>query len=134
MSDFHPTDLSVDLLATLETAVYVWEFEDDADPTRLRLVYANPATATMTGTPVHVLLGRTLAENFPRADGDQRARDLAEVALGGPARDLGDTVYVGEGGDRPTRIRYVPLPERGSPSCVARSRASATPRPRPCRS
>jgi PAS domain S-box-containing protein len=71
----------------------VWELEDPADPAGMRLVYSNPAAEAATGLPVEGILGRTMREVLPGTVETQFPAVLAEVALGGESRNLGDVAY-----------------------------------------
>ena len=105
--------LFADVMEAIEIAVYVWELEDVDDPAGMRLIYANPTTAVVTGVPTEQLVGRTMRESFPRSDEHARLGVYREVALGGAARDLGDVVYEdARVGRRTFAVRIFPLPNR----------------------
>ena len=64
----------------------------------------------MTGIPVAELQGRPMRELFPASEGHARMAAYAEVAQGGPARDMGDVVYSDDRmGDRTFAVRLFPL-------------------------
>ena len=81
--------LSDDVLAAVHVGLIVWELEDPADPTGMRLVYSNPAAEAATGLPVEGILGRTMREVLPGTVETQFPAALAEVerlVAGGTAR------------------------------------------------
>jgi nitrogen-specific signal transduction histidine kinase len=100
----------VDVLGGLRVGIYVWEMAEDDRPASMRLVYANPASAMATGVAVESVVGRTMREAFPESE---TAAAVAEVALGGEGRDLGDVVYRDERvSERTFSVRVFPLPGR----------------------
>ena len=105
--------LSDDVLDGVHVGLIVWELVDVADPAGMRLVYSNPAAEAATGLPVAGILGRTMREVLPGTVETQFPSILAEVALGGEARDLADVVCGDERiSERTFSARLFPLPDR----------------------
>ena len=66
----------------------------------MRLLYATPASRGLTLREADDVIGLTLREVFPGADRYPQIQQYAEVALGAPARDMGD-VTIPHGPDGP---------------------------------
>ncbi|MBI3983069.1 MAG: PAS domain-containing protein [Gemmatimonadetes bacterium] len=108
-----PADVYQRVFESLPHGLKVWRLEDPADPGSLRLIASNAAAAEATGVPLDQVMGRTMAEAFPQAVPLGIAAQLAEVALSGKARDLGEVPY----GDARMRegvfaVFAFPLPDR----------------------
>ena len=109
--DEHQAGLFADFVTSIESAMYVLELGDPDELEQMRLVAANPATAAMWNVPVDGLVGRTLREALPGFRDGGRLAVYAEVARGGPPRDLGDVVYGAPDSGAPTfAVRAFPLP------------------------
>ncbi len=82
-----------DLFTNLHIGIKVWRLEDVDDAASLRLVASNPAATQATGVPIADVLGKTIAEAFPRAVPDGIAEKFADVVRTGTPKDMGEVVY-----------------------------------------
>ncbi|MBA3405086.1 MAG: PAS domain-containing protein [Gemmatimonadaceae bacterium] len=102
-----------EIARTVEVGLYVYQVVDDVDPGSLRLVYANPASASATGVAVERILGMPLREAFPGLMETSIPKAYLEIALGGEARDVGEVDY---GDERVAKqvfsVRAFPLSNR----------------------
>ncbi len=105
--------LQTELLDRLPLGVLVYHLGDPGDPGSLRLVQANKATSRAIGFDVRQDLGRTIREASPQVLETELPAAYAEIAQGGPGRDLGEIEY---GDDRIEpgifRVSAFPLPDR----------------------
>jgi PAS domain S-box-containing protein len=101
------------LLGTTGLAVLVWELIDPQDPASMRLAYATPASRALTSREPEEVIGLTLREVFRTADSYPLLSHFSDVALGGPAQDLGDVEVPGSpDGSRTFSIKIFPMPGR----------------------
>jgi PAS domain-containing protein len=102
-----------DIAAAVQVGLYVYQADDPLDAGSLRLVYANPASVTVTGAELADIVGQPIREAFPLAMQTEQPDIYLEIALGGPARHLGDVEY---GDDRVETqmfsVHAFPLPNR----------------------
>lgn len=108
-----PAALYRRIFESLPLGLFAWQLEDPADPESLRLLASNAAAAEATGVPVELVIGKTITEAFPQAVPRGIAAELAQVAVTGQPRNLGEIVY---GDARSTEGSYTvfafPLPDR----------------------
>lgn len=81
------------ILESMQTGLNVWHLENVDDPAALRLVFSNPAAEQITGLAGKAILGRTLAEVFPKLLETEFPRASAEVIRSGKSKDLGEIHY-----------------------------------------
>lgn len=56
---------AMEIVENIDIGLYVYQLDDLADDTTLRLIYANPASEQLTGVAVADIIGRTIDEAFP---------------------------------------------------------------------
>ena len=97
----------------VEIGLFIYQVDDPADASSLRLVYANPASVAATGVSVDDVLGKPMRDAFPNLMQTDVPGLCLEIALGGAARDFGNVQYQD---DRLSpgvySVRAFPLPER----------------------
>jgi PAS domain S-box-containing protein len=88
--------LCEDILESMQIGLDVWRLENVEDMGTLRLIFSNPAAEQITGLPRKAVLGRTLAEVFPRLIETEFPNACAEVVRSGKSRDMGEIHYSDE--------------------------------------
>ena len=86
-------ELSDNIVNNIQLGLYIYRLEDIKNDKSLRMVFANQATADLTGVPVNEVVGKTLDENFPGLREDESARIYAEVIRSGKPKTLDDIYY-----------------------------------------
>jgi PAS domain S-box-containing protein len=81
------------ILESMQIGIDVWRLENADDASTLTLVFSNPVAEQMTGLPRKAIIGKTLAEVFPRLLDTEFPKMCTEVIRSGRARDLGETNY-----------------------------------------
>lgn len=84
---------SNDVVENIQLGLYIYHLEDANDDHSLRMVYANPATETMTGIKANDIIGKTLDENFPYLRQKNVPQRYAEVIISGKAKTFEDIYY-----------------------------------------
>jgi PAS domain S-box-containing protein len=106
----HVEHLVAEVADAVNLALCAFQVDDPLDAGSLRLVYANPAFATMSGVELDEVIGLSIREAFPALMDTPLPEIYLEIALGGAARHIGEVWY---GDDRVPRqlfsIRAFPL-------------------------
>jgi PAS domain S-box-containing protein len=99
------------ILEGMQIGLDVWHLENEEDTGTLKLIFSNPAAERITGLPRKAVLGRILAEVFPKMLETEFPRVCAEVVRSGKAKDMGEIHY---GDERIPRsvfsVKVFPLP------------------------
>jgi len=81
------------ILSNMQIGLNVWRLENADDKKTLRLIFSNPAAESITGLPGKAVLGRTVAEAFPKLLETEFPKVCAEVVRWGKAKDMGEIHY-----------------------------------------
>ena len=109
------TGLLSGVVDALPIGVNVWCLGDARDPGTFRLMLSNNAAQEYTGVPRSGIIGKTIAEAYPAAQGTATLDVFSEVLQTGRTRDLGEVQLDIEGLPRGTFwIKVIPL----APRCV----------------
>jgi PAS domain S-box-containing protein len=84
-----------DLIESIQTGLHIYHLENTSDDKTLRLVYANPASARMTGVAVEDVIKKTLDENFPYLRLKGIPQQYAEVVRTKKPIQI-DSIYYGD--------------------------------------
>lgn len=107
--------LYADIVANMQVGVYVWRLEDWNDLDSFRLVATNRAATAFTNVPMEDVLGKRVAEAFPKLHETGLLAQYREILNEGKERDLGVVAY---GDERVSQgwfsVKAFPLPD----SCV----------------
>ncbi|MDX1530682.1 MAG: hypothetical protein R3362_04080 [Rhodothermales bacterium] len=108
------TSVVSSLFAELNIGLFIYHLEDPDRPRSLRLIYANTAASTYTGSDLHPLVGLTITEAFPGLADTDLPETYAEVVETGRSRNLGAFEYPGD--ERVARghfsVKAFPMPQR----------------------
>ena len=97
----------------VELGLCIYQVDDPADASSLRLVYANPASSAATGVRFEDIIGIPLRDAFPNLMLTDLPDIYLEIALGGAARHLGNVQYQDDRFSPDVfSVRAFPLPER----------------------
>jgi PAS domain S-box-containing protein len=109
----HVEHVFAEMAAAVGVGLYVYQVDDASDPGSLRLVFANPASATATGVEVAEVLGKPIREAFPGLVETPLPGIYLAIALGGGALSLGDVEYADERvAAQVFSVHAFPLPDR----------------------
>ncbi|MFB2892872.1 PAS domain-containing protein [Aerosakkonemataceae cyanobacterium BLCC-F50] len=89
--------LYADVVRNAQVGIVVWQLEDASDPGSFRLVIANPAASEATGFDFEPVIGKTMAESFPKLLQTPLAQQYLEVVNSGRSLDIGEITYSGDG-------------------------------------
>jgi PAS domain S-box-containing protein len=89
--------LYADVVRNVQVGIVVWQLENLDDPGSFRLVVANSAASEATGFDFEPVIGKTMAESFPKLLHTPLAQQYLEVVHTGRSLDLGEVSY-GEDG------------------------------------
>jgi PAS domain S-box-containing protein len=78
---------------SMQIGLYIYHLENLDDDHTLRLVFANPASATITGVPADQVVGKTLDENFPGLREKGVPQKYAAIIRENKACNLEDITY-----------------------------------------
>ncbi len=100
------------LFDLIPTGIAVWRLDQPDDPTSLRLVAANAASAAQLGIDLRLLIGQRMLEVFPTTP--RKQLDLyAQVVNAGQAQNLGEVSFDdGNGGAVIYEMHLIPLRDR----------------------
>jgi signal transduction histidine kinase len=102
-----------EVLAATDLALLVWQLHAADDPGGMELLYATPASRSLTLREVDDAVGLTMREVFPSADRYPQISQYAEVALGAQARDMGDVeIHQEPYGPATYAVKIYPIPGR----------------------
>ncbi|HEY9858910.1 MAG TPA: PAS domain-containing protein [Candidatus Obscuribacterales bacterium] len=103
--------LYADVVQNAQVGIVVWQLEDLNHPGSFRLLVANPAASAATGLDLQPMVGKTMAESFPKLLQTPLIRHYMEVVRSGRSLDLGEVPY-GEDGISPGiySLKAFPLP------------------------
>lgn len=99
------------IVATLPVGVVILQLQNQADDSSFRFIYANEASETLLGIPLHMLIDKTLAEALPTKLATLLLAFCHQVLASGQACDLGDIYYSGDGIGGYFRIQISALPD-----------------------
>ncbi len=94
----------------LPIGVIVLQSKKHADNNTFCFTYANQASETLLGIPLHKMIDKPLAEVLPTAEAALPAV-YHEVLRSGISHDLGDIYYCGDGIEGYFRVQVLPLAE-----------------------
>ncbi|MEP0923691.1 PAS domain-containing protein [Leptolyngbya sp. ST-U4] len=89
--------LYADIVRNTQVGIVVWQLEDPNNPESFRLLIANPAASETVGLNFEPLIGKTMAESFPKLLQTPLVQQYLEVIQTGRPIDLGEVSY-GEDG------------------------------------
>ncbi len=102
-----------DIAENIQLGLYIYRLEYVGGVETLRVIYANPAAAALTGIPVDQSVNRTIEELFPQLPETEMPQLFAEVARSGRPQARSDFQY---GDDRIATATWsfkaFPLPDR----------------------
>ncbi|MBD2093730.1 PAS domain-containing protein [Trichocoleus sp. FACHB-591] len=105
--------LYADVVSNTQVGLVVWQLEDVNDPGSFRLLIANPAASEATGLDFASLVGKTMAEGFPKLLQTPLVQQYVEVIRTGQSLDLGEIVYSEDGVSTGIySLKAFPLPNR----------------------
>lgn len=84
---------SNDIVENIQVGLYIYHLEDINDDRTLRLKFANPASAAITGLKAENITGKTLDENFPNLRKMNVPQRYAEVVRSARMRTFEDIYY-----------------------------------------
>jgi PAS domain S-box-containing protein len=84
---------AMQIVENVQIGFYLYRLEDKEDDRTLRMIYANPATETMTGLARSDIIGKTLDENFPGLRQMNVPQRYADVVRTQEARGFEDMFY-----------------------------------------
>lgn len=87
---------AIEIVENINIGLHVYHLEHLGDDRTLRMVYANPASARLTGIPVADVIGKTLDESFPQLRTMGVPQRYAEVVRSQEAVEFEDLVYSDE--------------------------------------
>ena len=101
-----------DITENIQLGLYIYRLESIGGAETLRVTYANPAAAELTGVPIDQSVNRTVDEVFPKLSATDVVKLFMEVARSGRSQAKADFVY---GDDRVATttwsFRAFPLPD-----------------------
>lgn len=103
--------LLAQLFQWLPTAVAIWRLDNLDDPTSLRLVTVNPASAAQVGFNLQADAGRRMIDLYPQVP-PSLLQVYADIVTSGQPRNLGELTFDSEEGAAIYEIQAVPLPDQ----------------------